>query len=118
MSRNFFVIVPISLDVHWSVAKRPLACTTHRQCVVESDSCTCVAKSARRQRTHLIEAPANEIETWLDASVHVGDALHANVTFAAAPQQFALSTASFDEPVSAIRRNVFYHMRTDTHERC
>lgn len=54
-----------------------------------------------------MDAPANEIVTWSDDWTHVGDALQSNVTSASAPQQSSPRIASFDEPVSAIRRNAF-----------
>lgn len=54
-----------------------------------------------------MDAPANEMVTLSDDSTHVGDALQSNVTSAASPQQSSPRIASFDEPVSAINRNVF-----------
>lgn len=64
--------------------------------------------AATLRRSYPIDAPANEMVTWSDDWTHVGDALQSNVTSASSPQQSSPRIASFDEPVSAIRRNVFY----------
>lgn len=64
--------------------------------------------AATLRQSYPMDAPANEMVTWSDDWTHVGDALQSNVTSASSPQQFSPRIASFDEPVSAIRRNVFY----------